>query len=150
MLKIKIPSEKILNVFKFCIDNNIDAREVFIFNVEKNNYTVPKAYAFLSSTILDEFHSNKNISSFNIDIEDPKNLFKNVVSLFQGESIVINPDDSLFYVRVISILKIESLYQQLQTLFNQELKLTNCIDCLNYRVVKNVTAVKNITPLSVR
>ena len=148
MLKIKIPSEKILNVFKFCIDNNIDAREVFIFNVEKNNYTVPKAYAFLSSTILDEFHSNKNISSFNIDIEDPKNLFKNVVSLFQGESIVINPDDSLFYVRVISILKIESLYQQLQTLFNQELKLTNCIDCLNYKQAFNLSANKEIDFIS--
>ena len=93
---------KFHNAFKFCIDNNIDTREVFTFNVEGKNYTVPKAYTFLSSTILDEFQKNKEISYFNIDIEDPNNLFKNIISLLQGESIGVNQDDYLFYIQVIS------------------------------------------------
>ena len=128
---------KFHNAFKFCIDNNIDTREVFTFNVEGKNYTVPKAYTFLSSTILDEFQKNKEISYFNIDIEDPNNLFKNIISLLQGESIGVNQDDYLFYIQVISFLKIESLYPLLQTLFNQELKLTNCIDRLRYKQILN-------------
>ena len=41
MLKIKISSKKFQNILKFCIDNNIDTREVFTFNVEGKNYTVP-------------------------------------------------------------------------------------------------------------
>ena len=82
---------------------------------------------------MDEFQIIKAISSFNIDINDPNNLFKNIISLFQGESIFIYPDEYLFYIQIISILKIESIYPQLQTLFNKELKFDNCIDYLNYK-----------------
>ena len=133
MVEIKIPLEKFQNLLKFSIDNNINLREVFTFNVKEKIYGIPKVYAILSSTILDEFQNNKTISSFNIDIDDPNNLFKNIISLFQGESIVIYPDEYLFYIQIISILKIESIYPQLQTLFNKELKFDNCIDCLNYK-----------------
>ena len=82
---------------------------------------------------MDEFQIIKAISSFNIDINDPNNLFKNIISLFQGESIVFYPDEYLFYIQIISILKIESIYPQLPTLFDKELKFDNCIDCLNYK-----------------
>ena len=133
MVEIKIPMEKIKDPLRFCIDNNINLREVFTFNVKEKIYGIPKVYAILSSTILDEFQNNKTISSFNIDIDDPNNLFKNIISLFQGESIFIYPDEYLFYIQIISILKIESIYPQLQTLFNKELKFDNCIDCLNYK-----------------
>ena len=133
MVEIKIPMEKFQNPLKFCIDNNIDVRDVFTFNVNDKIYTVPKVYVLLSSTILDEFRKDKTISSFDIDTDDPKSLFKNIISLFQGETIVIYPDEYLFYFQVISILKIESIYPQLPTLFDKELKFDNCIDCLNYK-----------------
>ena len=133
MVEIKIPLEKFQNLLKFSIDNNIEVKDVFTFNVKDKTYVIPKIYAILSSTILDEFQNNKTISIFNIDIDDPNNLFKNIISLFQGESIVIYPDEYLFYIQIISILKIESIYPQLQTLFNKELKFDNCIDYLNYK-----------------
>ena len=102
MVEIKIPLEKFQNLLKFSIDNNINLREVFTFNVKEKIYGIPKVYAILSSTILDEFQKNKEISYFNIDIEDPNNLFKNIISLLQGESIGVNQDDYLFYIQVIS------------------------------------------------
>ena len=80
MVEIKIPMEKIQIPLKFCIDNNIDVREVFTFNVRDKTYAIPKIYAILSSTIMDEFVKNKAISSFNLDIDDPKDLFKNIIS----------------------------------------------------------------------
>ena len=137
MVEIKIPMEKIKDPLRFCIDNNIDLREVFTFNVKEKIYGIPKVYAILSSTIFDEFHNNKEISCFNIDIDDPKNLFQNIISLLQGENIIIYPDEHLFYIQVISLLKIESIYPQLQTLFDEELNLSNCIDYLNYKSLFN-------------
>ena len=84
MVEIKIPLEKFQNLLKFSIDNNIEVKDVFTFNVKDKTYVIPKIYAILSSTILDEFQNNKTISIFNIDIDDPNNLFKNIISLFQG------------------------------------------------------------------
>ena len=148
MVEIKIPMEKFQNPLKFCIDNNIDVRDVFTFNVNDKIYTVPKVYVLLSSTILDEFRKDKTISSFDIDTDDPKSLFKNIISLFQGETIVIYPDEYLFYFQVISILKIESIYPQLSTLFDKELKFDNCIDCLNYKHFFNISTNNEVDFIS--
>ena len=148
MVEIKIPMEKIQIPLKFCIDNNIDVREVFTFNVRDKTYAIPKIYAILSSTIMDEFVKNKAISSFNLDIDDPKDLFKNIISLFQGETISVYPDEYLFYFHVISYLKIESIYPQLQTLFNEDLKLSNCIDYLNYKHIFNFSTNNEIDFIS--
>ena len=132
MVELSIPNERFKNIFQFCIDNNIDIREGFIFNVRGKEYSVPKASAILGSeTILNEFLKNKEISRFDIDIDDPKELFNNIISLFQGDTIIVNPEDYNFYLKIISLLKIESIYPQIEKLFNEELKLTNCFNILN-------------------
>ena len=130
--EIRIPSERFQNIFNFCIENGIDLKEAFTFNVKGNEYSVLKASAILGSeTVLNEFLKNKEISRFDINIDDPKNLFINIISLFQGNSIAINPEDYSFYLKIISLLKIEPVYPQIKNVFNEELKLINCIDTLN-------------------
>ena len=138
MVELHIPVEKFHNIFKFCVDNNMNMSEVFTFNVKNKHYTVPKAYAILCSTILDKFYENKEISSFDIDIEDPNNLFQNIISLLQDETIVINnPKEYSFYFQVTSLLKIESIYQQLEKLFDKELEISNCINYLKCKHIFN-------------
>ena len=139
MVELSIPNERFKNIFKFCIDNNIDIREGFIFNVKGKEYSVPRASAILGSeTILNEFLKNKEISRFYIDIDDPKKLFNNIISLFQSDTIIVNPEDYNFYLKIISLLKIESIYPQIKKLFNEETKLANCIDTLNNKKLYNL------------
>ena len=148
MAEIKVPVEKFQNLLAFSFDNNIEIRDIFTFNVKDKTYVIPKIYTILCSTILDEFQNDKAISSFNIDVDDPKNLFENIISLLKGKTIVINPDEYLFYSRIISILKIESIYPQFQTLFNEELKSINCIDFLNYKNILNFSTNNEIDFIS--
>ena len=139
MVELSIPNERFKNIFQFCIDNNIDIREGFIFNVKGKEYSVPRASAILGSeTILNEFLKNKEISRFDIDIDDPKELFNNIISLFQSDTIIVNPEDYNFYLKIISLLKIESIYPQIKKLFNEESKLANCIDTLNNKKLYNL------------
>ena len=122
MVELSIPNERFKNIFQFCIDNNIDIREGFIFNVKGKEYSVPRASAILGSeTILNEFLKNKEISRFYIDIDDPKKLFNNIISLFQSDTIIVNPEDYNFYLKIISLLKINSIYSQIVNIFNGEL-----------------------------
>ena len=59
MVELSIPNERFKNIFKFCIDNNIDIREGFIFNVKGKEYCISKASAILGSeTIFNEFIKN--------------------------------------------------------------------------------------------
>ena len=58
--------------------------------------------------------------------------------MFQGEKIVVTPEDYSFYLNIISLLKITSIYPQIINIFNEELKLTNCIDILNNKQLLNL------------
>lgn len=138
MVELCISRNEFHKILKFCIDNNMNVGEIFTLHVKNKTYTISKVYTFLSSTILDEFLKNKMISSFNVDIDDPKYLFKNIISLLKGETIIIDSDDFSFYFHAISVLKIESVYQQFQLIFNEELKSTNCIDFLNSKQFFNL------------
>ena len=139
MVELQIPSERFQNIFKFCISNKMDLKDAFIFNVKGKEYCIPKASAILGSeTIFNEFNKNKEISCFDIDIDDQKNLFSNIILLFQGEKIFVTPEDYFFYLKIISLLKINSIYSQIVNIFNGELKLTNCIDILNNKQLFNL------------
>ena len=58
--------------------------------------------------------------------------------MFQGEKIFVTPEDYFFYLKIISLLKINSIYSQIVNIFNGELKLTNCIDILNNKQLFNL------------
>ena len=82
----------------------------------------------------------------NVDIDDPQNLFKNIVLLLQGDAIVIKKEEYPFYFQVISLLKIEPVYQQLETLLNEEYQnelVEYCFSNNNTALMNSVFNLKN-------
>ena len=68
MVEIKIPKEYFLKNLNFGSNNKLENQK-FTFIVKDKSYE----NAFLCCVL----QNNKDISSFNIDIDDPQNLFKN-------------------------------------------------------------------------
>ena len=141
MVEIKIPKEYFLKNLNFGSNNKLENQK-FTFIVKDKSYEVPKENAFLCCV----FQNNKDVSTFNVDIDDPQNLFKNIVLLLQGDAIVIKKEEYPFYFQVISLLKIEPVYQQLETLLNEEYQnelVEYCFSNNNTALMNSVFNLKN-------
>lgn len=133
MITLQIANSEYQTAHKFVLENTVNMKDTFTFNVSERNYELPKEYAIMCTAIREAILAYGSITKYNVSVDDTGEQFKNVVSLLSGKEVVVKKEEYPFYFQIISTLKIEPLYEQFQKIFECETVLSDCIDYLRYK-----------------
>lgn len=111
----------------------------FTFIVQFRKYQCNRFFAaYISPYISRLLRADPNINSFEINIDDPDEYFKDVLKLMLGQKISVTPKNMRVLHKVGTILGNSELVSCIDSLLHSPPDLKNCVDVISGRYAFNL------------